>query len=380
MQGGPGSQAVAACAEAIANGELVAFPTETVYGLGARADDDTAVARIYAAKGRPPDHPLIVHVATQEAVTRFAADASPAARRLMQQFWPGPLTLILPRRPGSADAAAGGQHSIGLRMPSHPLALALLHAAAERGVPGIAAPSANRFGRISPTSALHVQQEFGPTLRVLDGGACDVGIESAIVDCTCEPPALLRPGQLSRLQIEQALGRPLAAAGTDSPRVPGSPASHYAPTAPLQLLDAPALAKAMKGAMACATTGALTSATTAARARVGIVAPTKAPTNAPTKALAPAPPTARPISTANPGSASGAGTRTTGVYSRVAPPPHGAWVWQAMPVDAAAVAHELFAVLRAFDAAGVAAIWVESPPASADWDGVRDRLQRAAHR
>ncbi len=337
--------AVQACAAAIARGELVAFPTETVYGLGARADDDAAVARIFAAKGRPPEHPLIVHVASPDAVGEFAHEVSPAARRLMQQFWPGPLTLILPRRPGRGDAASGGQRSIGLRLPSHPLAQALLQAAGRLGVPGVAAPSANRFGRISPTTAQHVLQEFGPALRVLDGGACAVGIESAIVDCTREPPALLRPGQLSRLQIEQALGQPLAAADAGSPRVPGSLASHYAPTAPLRLWDATTLHREL-----------------AARAATAADSPVR------------------------PGGPGTAGAKTIAVYSRVAPAPRASaegqpgWVWQPMPTDADAVAHELFAVLRAFDAAGVDAIWVEAPPASPAWDGVRDRLQRAAHR
>ncbi|HZF80226.1 MAG TPA: L-threonylcarbamoyladenylate synthase, partial [Rubrivivax sp.] len=183
-------------ADQLARGELVAFPTETVYGLGARADDDAPVAAIFAAKGRPADHPLIVHIASLQAAQWFAPDIHPAAQRLMAAFWPGPLTLILARRPGRAAAAAGGQDSIGLRMPAHPVAQALLAAAAQLGVPGVAAPSANRFGRVSPTRAAHVAQEFGPALMVLDGGDCEVGIESAIVDCSGAQPTLLRPGQL----------------------------------------------------------------------------------------------------------------------------------------------------------------------------------------
>lgn len=321
----PGTEADAVhrAAVLLAAGDLVAFATETVYGLGARADDAQAVARIFAAKGRPADHPLIVHVADDAAVATFAAEVPPAARRLMAAFWPGPLTLILPRRPGVAAAAAGGQDSIGLRLPSHPVALALLREAARLGVPGVAAPSANRFGRVSPTRAEHVRSEFGEALVVLDGGPCDIGIESAIVDCTRPEPALLRPGQLGRDAIETVLGRPLAAPDAHSPRASGTLASHYAPAAPVRLFDtatSPPPWQAVEGRPA------------------GVVA----------------------------------------VYSRVAPPAGPAWLHKAMPADAAAVAHDLFAVLREFDAAGASVIWVELPPPGGNWDGVRDRLQRAA--
>ena len=306
-------------ARLLAAGELVAFATETVYGLGARADDDAAVARIYAAKGRPAGHPLIVHVADAAAAHHFAATLSAPAQRLVAAFWPGPLTLIVPRAPGRGAAAAGGQDSIGLRMPAHPVALALLREAAALGVPGVAAPSANRYGRVSPTTAAHVVQEFGPALAVLDGGACDIGIESAIVDCTRDQPALLRPGQLGRQRIEAVLGMALAAPDAASPRAPGTLASHYAPEAPVRLFDTPG------------------------------------------------PPVV----------AAGAG-EVLGVYSRLVPAAGAAWLHRAMPADAATVAHELFAVLRDFDAAGVSAIWVERPPPGPEWDGVRDRLQRAA--
>jgi L-threonylcarbamoyladenylate synthase len=322
LPGGDAS-AVHQAAARLAAGELVAFATETVYGLGARADDAAAVARIYAAKGRPAEHPLIVHVADDAAVATFAAAVPPAARRLMAAFWPGPLTLILPRRDGVAAAAAGGQDSIGLRLPSHPVALALLREAARLGVPGVAAPSANRYGRVSPTRAEHVSDEFGAALWVLDGGPCALGIESAIVDCTRAEPALLRPGQLGREALEAVLGRPLAAPDAQSPRASGTLASHYAPAAPVHLFDAVASCHPW--------------AAGAARP-AGVVA----------------------------------------VYSRVAPPAGPAWLHKAMPDDAAAVAHELFAVLRNFDAAGASAIWVERPPPGPDWDGVRDRLQRAA--
>jgi L-threonylcarbamoyladenylate synthase len=322
-----GADDIAAAAQRLAAGELVAFPTETVYGLGARADDDAAVQRIFAAKGRPAEHPLIVHLASSAAATHFAQDLSPAAQRLMAAFWPGPLTVIVPRRASVARAAAGGQDSIGLRLPAHPVAQALLQAAAERGVPGVAAPSANRFGRISPTTAAHVAAEFGAALWVLDGGACAVGIESAIVDCTREQPALLRPGQLARAAIEQVLGQPLAAADAASPRASGTLASHYAPGVPLRLWDSAALAEQLH-----------------TLSRTG-----------------------------------GLGARPVGVYSRlVFEHPRPPWLHRLMADDAAAVAHDLFGVLRELDAAGVSAIWVENPPPGPDWDGVRDRLQRAA--
>jgi L-threonylcarbamoyladenylate synthase len=320
---GADAAAIQAAAAALAAGELVAFPTETVYGLGARADDDAAVARIYAAKGRPAAHPAIVHVADAAAAAAFAADIGEAATRLMAAFWPGPLTVIVPRRAGIGAAAAGGQDSIGLRVPAHPVALALLRAAQALGVAGVAAPSANRHGRVSPTTAAHVADGFGAALCVLDGGACALGIESAIVDCTRERPALLRPGPLDRARIEAVLGRPLAAADAGSPRASGTLLAHYAPRAPVHLFDAVAWRH-------------------------------------------------RP-----PGELAGAG-RVRGVYSRVAPDVGTGWMHRPMPADAAAVAHELFAVLREFDAAGVSAIWVERPPAGPQWDGVRDRLMRAA--
>src|SRR6186713_611208 len=176
--------AIESAAERLAAGELVAFATETVYGLAARADDDAAVAKIFAAKGRPADHPLIVHVPDVGSAQVFAADWPAVAQQLAARFWPGPLTLIVPRAPGIAGASAGGQHSIGLRCPSHQVAQARLREAKALGVPGVAAPSANRFGRISPTRAAHVVEEFGDALLVLDGGDCAVGIESSIVDCS----------------------------------------------------------------------------------------------------------------------------------------------------------------------------------------------------
>ncbi len=320
-------QALADAAAHLAAGELLAFPTETVYGLGARADDDAAVARIFDAKGRPRAHPLIVHVADPAAARAFAASWPDAAQRLAAAFWPGPLTLIVPRREGVASAAAGGAATIGLRVPGHPVAAALLRAAAQRGVPGVAAPSANRFGRVSTTCAAHVQQEFGEQLWVLDGGDCPGGIESAIVDCTRAQPALLRPGLLGRAQLEAVLAVPLAEAGADAPRASGTLAAHYAPQARLRLMDAAQLKAALEVLRAAAAAGS-------------------------------------PLRLA--------------VYSRT-PLPAAAGVQQRrMPAQAAAAAHELFAVLRGFDAQRMQLIWVETPPDEPAWDGVADRLRRAA--
>ncbi len=230
--------AVANAAQRLARGELVAFPTETVYGLGADACSDAAVAGIFAAKGRPSDHPLIVHVTDAAAAQRFTRETPAVADRLIAAFWPGPLTVILPRREGVAGAATGGQDSVGLRCPSHPVARALLQACAalEPPVHGLAAPSANRFGRVSPTTAAHVEAEFGDALWVLDGGACEVGIESSIVDCTRGVPVLLRPGVLTHATIEAACGERLwlpdelegAAPRASGTLAPGQRAAHVA--------------------------------------------------------------------------------------------------------------------------------------------------------
>jgi len=315
--------AIARAAELLADGELVAFATETVYGLGARADNDAAVAKIFAAKGRPADHPLIVHVHGAEDAAAFADALGPLAQRLIAAFWPGPLTIIVPRRAGIGAAAAGGQSTIGLRCPSHPLARALLLAARERGVPGVAAPSANRFGRISPTLASHVVDEFGPELAVLDGGACEVGIESSIVDCSRSHPVLLRPGQITRERIEAAAGEPLRDPDADAPRASGTLESHYAPRATLRL---------MSGAML----------NTALQLLAGE-------------------------------------SLKLAVYSRSVPLNAAPGVrHRRMPARPADAAHELFSVLRELDAEGAQLIWVEEPPADPEWDGVRDRLRRAA--
>ena len=327
---GRSPDAIGQAARTLRAGGLVAFPTETVYGLGADAASDAAVAGIFAAKGRPSDHPLIVHVAAGvrgvEALSHFARPLPPFAEKLVHAFWPGPLTLIVARQPGVGGAAAGGQDTIGLRCPAHPVTQALLAACAELGVAGIAGPSANRFGRVSPTTAAHVQQEFGDALLVLDGGPCAVGIESTIVDCTRGAPVLLRPGAITRAQIEAACGETLRdkdTLGAPDPRASGTLEAHYAPNARLRLMDAKALQTSLDVLGADA---------------AGIAIWSRTPLR----------------------------NRSQQVLQR------------RMPDDAATAAQQLFAVLRAFDAEGVKLIWVEAPPADPEWEGVRDRLQRAA--
>lgn len=323
---GQDAAAISQAVEALARGELLGLPTETVYGLAADASRDEAVARIFKAKGRPADHPLIVHVASQAQVPVFAREVPEFARRLMDAFWPGPLTLILPRQAGVATASAGGHDSIGLRCPSHPVAQDVLRACAVVGIPGLSAPSANQFGRVSPTRAAHVQSEFGDSLLILDGGECDVGIESTIVDCTRGVPVLLRPGHIGRAQIEAACGQRLkdkAELAEPAPKASGTLESHYAPRARVRLMD---------------------------RSQI----------EARLQALGPH-------------------ANNLGLWSRERPPETGSGVlWRQQPAHADVAAHELFAVLRDLDARGVQQIWVELPPGTPEWEGVRDRLQRAA--
>jgi L-threonylcarbamoyladenylate synthase len=316
---------IARAVDALVAGQLIGLPTETVYGLAADASNGAAVHAIYAAKGRPADHPLIVHVASVAQAQDFAADVPPLAQRLMQACWPGPLTLILPRRAGVAETAAGGHATIGLRCPSHPVAQTLLAACVARGVAGLAAPSANRFGRVSPTTAAHVAAEFGDDLLVLDGGACGVGIESAIVDCTRGAPVLLRPGQLTRTDIEQAaMQRVRAPDDLDgpNPRAPGTLTTHYAPRAKVRLMPASDL-----------------------RAALDLL---------------------------------GGQARGIAVWTRTPPPSMAGLIARRMPDDAPTAAQQLFAVLRDFDDAGAKLIWIETPPDTPGWEGVADRLRRAA--
>ncbi|MGV9993610.1 L-threonylcarbamoyladenylate synthase [Streptomyces sp. NPDC003374] len=214
-------------------GGLVAFPTETVYGLGADAGNADAVARVFHAKGRPPSHPLIVHLGDVEQLGGWVEDVTPTARLLAERFWPGPLTLVLRRGPRVSLAATGGLDTVAVRVPGHPVALALLSAFGG----GVAAPSANRFGSVSPTTAQHVRAELGDAVDlVLDGGPCTVGVESTIVDATGGTPSVLRPGGVTREDLEAVLGQPLAVHSTSGIRVPGRHPSHYAPRARVVLV------------------------------------------------------------------------------------------------------------------------------------------------
>jgi L-threonylcarbamoyladenylate synthase len=313
-------------------GRLVAFPTETVYGLGADADNAVAVASIFRAKGRPTDHPVIVHVADADAAAAWARSLSPEARALMDSFWPGPLTLVVPRSTRATDVITGGQDSVGLRCPSHRWAQALLRAlgrlAGDRQR-AIAAPSANRFGRISPTRAAHVREDLGEAPDgavdlILDGGPCPVGIESTIVDLSSIRPRLLRPGSVTRSDLERVLGAPLADAGETDPTVPrasGRLASHYAPRRPLELVAPGKMAARIRELGA---------------RRVAVLAP------APADASLPA-----------------------------------ARFWSA-PAGAESYAHGLYDWLHAMDASGAMFLLVEQPPVSEAWAAVRDRLQRCA--
>jgi len=332
--------AVAQAAACIRAGALLGLPTETVYGLAADAENAAAVAQIFGRKGRPADHPLIVHVANIAAATHFARDIPAWASVLMQHFWPGPLTLILPRRSHIASAAAGGQDSIGLRCPAHPAALALLNAlllpepATAPVVHGLAAPSANRFGRVSPTTAAHVTQELGESLWVLDGGPCTVGIESTIIDCTRGQPVLLRPGAISPAQLQAVCGlavlaqQPEHAGLPAAPKASGTLLSHYAPQTRVRLMSADELCQALSP---------LHFAPTPSSLRIGIWA-----------------------------------------RASCALPTPVASVHRLMPDQAHAAAHQLFAVLRELDVLQLDEIWVHTPPPDPAWDGVRDRLQRAA--
>jgi L-threonylcarbamoyladenylate synthase len=238
--GVPLESSVARAVEALRAGELVAFPTETVYGLGADAANPAAVRRLFAVKGRPADHPVIVHVAYATQLDEIARDVPDVARRLADAFWPGALTLVVARNPDRVvDAVTGGRPTVGLRVPDHPLALALLDAFGS----GVAAPSANRFGRVSPTTAAHVRADLGDDVRViLDGGPCRVGVESTIVDVTGPVPVILRVGAVTRPEIEAVVGREVGLQTTGVIAAPGTGASHYAPRATVEVVDAPAIA------------------------------------------------------------------------------------------------------------------------------------------
>ncbi|MFO7542847.1 MAG: L-threonylcarbamoyladenylate synthase [Thiobacillus sp.] len=310
---------IACAANILRTGGLVAFPTETVYGLGADATNDQAVGRIFEAKGRPPDHPLIVHVGTAVDIRRWARDIPEVVWKLASRFWPGPLTLILKRLPGVAEAASGGLDTIGLRVPAHPVAQALLKVFAG----GIAAPSANRFGRISPTRVDHALAELqGRIDAVIDGGPCQVGLESTILDLSGPHPQILRPGAVTADALVPLVGALRVRPHVSAPRVPGSLEAHYSPVTPLRLVDPARL----EAEVARSTqTGKV-----AVLARHGESAP---------------------------------GTHVT---------------WIRMPDAGDTFGHDLYAVLRDADALGCTAILIEQPPATPEWEAVNDRLRRAA--
>lgn len=312
---------IAAAARLLREGGVVAIPTETVYGLGAVAMNPAAVRRVFAIKGRPANHPLIVHLHSAEAMSDWAREIPESAWRLAERFWPGPLTLVLPRRPQVPDEVTGGQDSVALRVPAQPVARELI-----AGAGALAAPSANRFGRVSPTTAAHVVAEFGDDVdMILDAGPCQVGLESTILGLIDDQPALLRPGAVTVAELEAVLGRPVAPPPRNL-RAPGRLASHYAPSTPLELLAAGELHERLAGAAAAGT-------------RIAVVA------HSPDVIAA----------------AEAAGAAVT-----------------AMPADAAQYGRRLYATLRRLDAAGHELIIVEAPPAGPQWLAVRDRLSRAA--
>lgn len=301
-------------------GGLVAFPTETVYGLGADAANPEALKKVFAAKGRPHDHPLIVHIADAVQLANWARDIPPQAGKLAKKFWPGPLTIILRRSAQASDLVTGGQDTVALRVPSHPVAQALLRTFGG----GIAAPSANRFGRVSATTAAHVRSEFGDAVDcVLDGGAADVGIESTIVDLSGAKPTLLRPGWVTAAQLQDVLGEPLAAPDAQSPRAPGTLAKHYAPQTPLLMMEADLLLELA-----------------ASLARQG---------------------------------------KRVAVLARSAHQPLlPGLVWIVAPPGAQGYAHDLYGNLRRLDEAGCDTILIEEPPQDPQWVAIKDRLMRAA--
>jgi L-threonylcarbamoyladenylate synthase len=309
--------------QALRDGEVVAFPTETVYGLGANAQHAEALRRIFELKQRPLTHPLIVHLDQARFLHRWAAEVPAVAERLADAFWPGPLTLVLPRAENVLDLVTGGQSTVAVRVPSHPLAQQLLTAFGG----GIAAPSANRYGRVSATRPEHVREEFGDAVRVvLDGGESKIGLESTIVDCSSATPRLLRLGSITLSQLRKVaadLEVVTAGAAGDVPRVPGSSAAHYAPATPLELVSAGEI-EYIAGKLS------------ADGQRIAVLA------------------MRLPLRT----------------YERV--------TWINAGSRQEAYAHDLYANLRSLDTAGCARILVQEVPATENWDAVRDRLARAA--
>jgi L-threonylcarbamoyladenylate synthase len=307
-----------AAVQALRDGELVAFPTETVYGLGAHAAHPAALRRIFELKGRPPTHPLIVHLDSQRYLPRWAREIPSAAQRLGERFWPGPLTLVLASAPNVHPLVTGGQDTVAVRVPAHPMAQQLLTALGG----GIAAPSANRFGRVSPTRADHVRDEFGSALRIiLDGGECKLGLESTIVACLDDRVRLLRPGSITLSQLRRVVGE-VVIDSAGAPRVPGSQSAHYAPTTALTIVPSDQIEE-------------LAALLSQGGQRIAV--------------LAQRPP--------------------LGTYQSVT------WINAGSRVEA--FAHDLYANLRALDKAGCVRILVQAVPPEERWHAVRDRLQRA---
>jgi len=318
----PSTDAVALAVQRLRAGELIGFPTETVYGLGADASNAQAVVRIFALKGRPANHPVIVHLASTADIDRWARRIPPAARLLIEKFAPGPLTLILPKSDYVPDVVTGGQSKVGLRFPSHTVAQRLLR---EFGG-GIAGPSANRFGHVSPTTAQHVADEFGDALPlVLDGGPCEVGIESTIVDFTRGAAVLLRPGGISTPRLAEVLGYTPLSQTKRSPRVSGSLPAHYAPDTETRLVKPYEIAQVYRAARL-------------AGRKVGVLA------------------------------------RSAVRFDDFE------GVWRQAGPEWSSYARLLYAELRLLDSAGVDLILVEEPPAAIDWQAVNDRLHRATYR
>jgi L-threonylcarbamoyladenylate synthase len=305
---------LALAAQRIRAGELVAFPTETVYGLGADASNENAVRKIFVTKDRPADHPLIVHFDSIPAAQKWAFSWQISENLLANAFWPGPMTLIVKRAAHVSDFVTGGQDTVGLRVPSHPIALALLRASGC----AIAAPSANKFGHISPTRAAHVAEEFGDELQtILLGDDCEVGVESTIIDCTVYPPRLLRPGRITASDIARVLGVAPALPDASAPRVSGALASHYAPRTPTRLKPKSAFSAPQ------------------VFQKIGTLTFTVTPQFS--------------------------GTHFTKTH-----------------IPAAQIEHDLYANLRDLDAANLDEIWIETPPEGGAWDAVRDRVTRAS--
>lgn len=330
------SAMLAEAAQRLEEGRLVAFPTETVYGLGADAENPQAIARIYAAKGRPANHPVIVHVSPEADITYWAKSIPPEARALMQAFWPGPLTLILPRAQHIPAEVSGGHGSVGLRCPSHPVAQALLREFARlkpNGQGGVAAPSANKFGQVSPTHAAHVRAEFpelsATALMILEGGPSHVGIESTIVDVSRLDqgvgPVLLRPGHVTAAQIADVLGIAPARPDAAAPQVSGSLKAHYAPRTAFSLLAMDDLLQVVADA-------------TDTAQRVAAVV------------------FSVPVHAATSGNVD----------------------WLVCANEPDAYARELYALLRRLDDQGYSRILLEQPPRSAEWQAINDRVGRAA--